>query len=218
MLYISDKGMQYLIYVDESGSINNRGKDGTLFSISLCFISQKNMVKMKNWFKREIKNLKSELRIKNTVELKAHYLIKNGKKKILWNLINRIREKYVTDYSAYILNENINFKWLKNKNVTYNFMIKSALERIFEINQEINHQDSINIIIDNREIKTGSFNSLNEYLFTTFVLERQIISNVKCQFSDSKNHWGIQMADFISWANYDEARNKSNLRRKRKIY
>lgn len=209
--------MKYSIYIDESGSINGMDLDDSIFSVSLSIVPDDKQASLKNWFKREIKKHKKNLGIDLNDELKAHSFIDNEKKGELIKFVEEIRRRIVKDFSAFLINKGLNSKWLENKNITYNFLVKCAIERAIS-KGELKNNDEIEIFADMREISTGSFNSLSEYLKASFILESNIFKSLKVDFIDSKSNWKIQLADFISYANYNEIRNNVNLENKRKIY
>ncbi|MCR8613401.1 MAG: DUF3800 domain-containing protein [Mycoplasma sp.] len=208
-----EDGMIY-IFIDESGSLNN--KNVGLFSVSLVFVKKNDSSWLKNHFKRNIKKLKNKLGIPLKNELKAHDFVKNKK---LYDLFNFIKEiKSVKSYSSYILNKGIDNRYLKNKNVTFNFLVKSALERAVENIDYFKVKQDIKIIVDNREIATGSLKSLKDYLDAEFIVKKDIFKNIELEYMDSRRHWGVQLADFFSYLNYWNVKNSNSKPNNRKIY
>ena len=201
------------VFIDESGSLNN--KSIGIFSVSLVFIHSDNLSHAKNYFKRSVKKFKKEMNIEIKDELKAHNFVKNKKIKMLLDFTET--NKNVFAFSAYINNEDINKKFLRNKNVTYNFLVKLALERAIEKLFWLNNEE-IEILADNRKIGTGSLNSLHEYLEAEFIVQRDALSSIKLDYIDSHTHWGIQLADFYSYANYYYAKEQTPKSNNRKVY
>lgn len=151
--------------------------------------------------------------IKN--ELKAHDFKANNKTQILYNFCERVL-KGSFSCASYIDNKTINPKFLHDKNATYNFLVKLAIERAIDKGIIIENSSLI-IRADNRNIKTSYRGSIETYLRTQLIIEKNFLNNVKVDFIDSKNNWGIQIADFLSFYNFSLI-NKKITNTKQKAY
>ncbi len=189
--------MNYTIYIDESMSIN--GIENTPdFSISLFIINETNFRCTKSKFKRAIVSYWKKHNLYK-VELKAHYLKVHKDLDFLEKTLSDclVNNKFVC---SHISNRNIDQKWIKNKSATYNFMVKCAIERAYD-NGYIEKGSKLLIQSDIRNISNDYKKSLEEYLIAELCLNKSLFSDIKQEYIDSKNHWGIQLADYLSFTN-----------------
>lgn len=209
--------MKWHIFIDESGSISTKKKEP--FLVTLIVISDANLKNIKNITKKKIRKIKAKLGINNQTELKAADLNKNNwKKKEHYEFNNYFKQnKKVKIYGSFLWSgiHLENTKWIDNPNLTFNFLVKLALERILEREKNIQKNDVVNIIIDNRNVGVSSFNSLQDYLSMFFVLEKERVSKIIISYVESHKKWEIQLADLIcnfNWKKIWENKMIKNLR------
>ncbi len=127
--------------------------------------------------------------------------------------------KYV---NCYIKNDDIDTKWIDNKSAAYNFMVKLAIERAFDLGY-LKKDDCLYVVSDNRNISNSFKKSLEEYLISEFILKKSIFKTIKHEYVDSKTHWGVQLADYCSFSNnrkiiYSAKNNKKLPKQFRRVY
>ncbi|MBX4209678.2 MAG: DUF3800 domain-containing protein [Mollicutes bacterium PWAP] len=208
--------MDIKMFVDESGSLNTHKLK--IFSITAFFVNKNNVPKIKNKVKRFQIKMKKEIGIDIKNELKAHQFNLSKKTMELNEFLEKINiQNIFTSYIDNRLQPN-NSNFYKNKNVTYNFIFKSLCERILDI-KNLKEPINVEIIIDKREIGVGSFKSLEEYL-RAWLLERNEKINIELKYIDSKEHWGVQLADYYSFVRFRQIleNNIKDSEKIRKIY
>lgn len=187
----------YWIFIDESGSLNN---NKGYFSISLVIIHQENFNKTKKFFKRNIAKIKNNITNKN-IEIKGHFLKTTNQLYKLEFIVKECIYKYNQYICSYINNKQANQKWFDDKGATYNFMVKCAIERAFD-NKIIEQNSHIKILSDQFTASRKYIGSLETYLITEFKLKKEWVKSITHEFVDSKKHWGVQLADFLSFHNF----------------
>ena len=131
-------------------------------------------------------------------------------------IFNAIEEKF-SIFTFYFDNKDIEKKFLERKNITFNYMVKYGIENL--ISEKIIKQngESIKLYLDQRSIKKGSLNSLKEYLFLHFKLQKNYNINFEeVRYFESKNNWSIQLPDIYCFYNSKAIKN-SKLRKQRNI-
>ncbi len=189
--------MIYTIFIDESMSINGL-KNAPDFSISLFIIDETNLKSTIRKFKRAITSYWDKHNLCK-VELKAHYLKENKSLDFLNKTLSACLENNQC-VCSHIANTNIDFKWIKNKSATYNFMVKCAIERAFD-NGYLEKGATLKIHSDIRNISNDYKKSLEEYLITELCLNQSLFCEIQHDYINSKIHWGIQLADYLSFTN-----------------
>ena len=203
------------ILLDESGSLNAYKKG--FFSITMVIINtSKEFKKLKNYFKRQIKKLKKENGIPEKIEIKGHFLRQNDMIKKGEEIFNSIKEKF-SIFTFYFDNNDINKKFLKKKNIAFNYMLRYGIKNLIWNKTIKENEKNIKLYCDQRSIKTSSFNSLKECLFDYFILEKDYDLNFEeVRYFDSKNNWFIQLADICSFYNSKAIKNVT-LRNQRNV-
>lgn len=187
------------IFIDESGSLND--KKISYFSITLVIIDEDKYNKTKNNFKRCIRKIRSKEQIDKNIEIKAHYLKTIGKLEYLENvldlIINKLENKFIC---VYLDNKKLNPKLLNDKGSTYNFLVKCAIERMIDIGL-LSNDDELLLISDTYCMQKKYMNTLQQYLISEFILNREIFSSIFHTYEDSRKNWGIQLADYLAFKN-----------------
>lgn len=103
-------------------------------------------------------------------------------------------------------------KPIKNVNILYNYFIKILIIKLNKLNllaQDI----SLILKLDNKTIKVGAINTLEEYLQGEFFFDDNI--NIeKVNYLESKNNYEIQLADFICnyyWRSFEYSKENKEL-------
>ena len=104
-----------------------------------------------------------------------------------------------------VIDKNNLEKPIENVNILYNYFIKLLVKRLATLNL-ITSQANLIIKLDNKTIKVGSINTLEEYLQGEFYFDTKINLD-KVYYIDSANNFEIQLADFICnyyWRCYEK--------------
>lgn len=192
------------VFIDESGSIPSKpNRTNKYFIITLLFVENKNISHVQKVFKRSrmksIRNKDKLLKIlKENKEIKGSEVNEKIKKIIYKDILNKCGEKF--ELGIIVLDcEKCKGSFRTVTSRTFNYLIKIYLQNEFKINSKYRNLNSMDFIIDERNIATESKNTLQEYLNTELNLN-DILSKkeIKIKYLDSKNHLLLQMADFIS--------------------
>lgn len=187
------------IFIDESGSINN--KKISFFSITLVIIEANNYNKTKNNFKRYLRKIRNLENLDSKIELKAHFLKSIGKVNYIDEVIDLIINKLNNNYvCVYLNNETLNPKWLNDKGSTYNFLVKCAIERMLDLGL-LTSNDEIVLISDMYCMQKKYIGTLQQYLISEFILNKDIFVSISHSYLDSRKNWGIQLADYMAFKN-----------------
>lgn len=196
------------IYIDESGSMTNKHhKAFPYFIIAKVLVNDRKQLKkiFKRFISKNLETLKS-LDTNNKMfdgdnfkELKgsclnkalrislAKYLCKNNLFKVFFIKINNVESKdnlYESPARAFNYLLGLSFSHhLKKKNIT---------------------NPTLNLHIDNRNVKVEGLKSLEDYLCTKLSLEENLIENITVSYFDSEYNTLIQLADFFSNLYYSE--------------
>ena len=93
-------------------------------------------------------------------------------------------------------NNNIENKFIANKARTFNYLLKIFL--INSIKRGFINDKNLSLNIDERNVKTESKFSLEDYLNQELVLSLGTIENVKVEYYDSSQNIFIQIADVFA--------------------
>lgn len=192
------------VFVDESGTIkkNELDKDD-YFVITLLFIENSNIDYVKKIYKKNRlkivkKNQELYEYLRNNKEIKGSQLSEKEKNYIYKSIIDKCSDKF--ELGLIILNNRqTQKKFRSNSSRVFNYLIKTYLDSYFKKYSKYKNLNSLNFIIDERNVVTESTHTLKEYLNT----ELNILSNfsntdITVSYNDSKNFLLLQMADFIS--------------------
>lgn len=192
------------VFIDESGTIakGNLEKDD-YFIITLLFVENSNIDYVKKIYRKnrlKVVKKKQELYeyLKNNKEVKGSQLSENNKFPIYENLITKCDDKF--ELGLIVLNNKCaTEKFRSNSSRVFNFLIKTYLESYFKKYSTYKNLNSLNFIIDERNVVTESTYTLQEYLNTELNLVNNFSNkDITVHYHDSRNFLLLQMADFIS--------------------
>ncbi len=183
------KNKTYIV-IDESGAIHQKNNN---FFVIAGYITQR-IYSVKSCHKKLEKHIKDKYPKTNKYEeLKACYLKPTQKAEFL----NELFKIPTTIPIGIIVDKKHLIKRNKHdENIKYNYFLGLLLNFLLENHQELFPHDDITLILDNRNVKVGSLNSLEDYLNTTLGLTKE--KNFKVFYYDSKGHRTVQMADLIA--------------------
>ncbi|PIR78693.1 MAG: hypothetical protein COU28_00165 [Candidatus Magasanikbacteria bacterium CG10_big_fil_rev_8_21_14_0_10_36_16] len=176
-----------VIYLDESGALNNIKKQ-RYFVIGA-------LVTEKEIDRKKLKNLYRRLYVKHCIpnkidELHANKLDFTVKQDILQSLSNLacFRLDYIVIDKVYI-----NPELYKEKNICYNYLVTQLVKKIVK-----NYQKDIQIILDNHTIKVKSLNSLRDHILIEARTKWNFNHDIEVVLMDSKNSKGVQLVDVVA--------------------
>lgn len=191
-------------YIDESGSINSNNDKKFIIAI----VMPNNIEKLKRVHKRFVsKNLEELKKLdKNNkmfrkdgtfLELKGSCFDRNMKLEFLKYFCrnNIFKVRYIV-----LNNEKLEEKFTENKARTFNYLMKLFLHNT--IYNKIIEDREIFFHIDERNVKTDSKFSLEDYLNQELKLEQGIVDDLKVEYYDSSQSRLIQVADVFSNIKY----------------
>lgn len=200
------------LYIDESGSINNKLRDKP-FVISIIYVQD--FKKLSQIFKRfvssnfnELKRLDSESNEKSSGkmfingkfrELKGSQFSPELKKKFVEFFT---KQKYFELFYIKIDNSELTDKICENTARAFNFSLKLALSTFFE-KKIIPNEDCL-IQLDERNERTDAKNFLENYLNTEFCLNGISEKHFVAKYLDSANCPFIQIADIFANLYYSQ--------------
>lgn len=203
------------MYIDESGSIHPTSETlNRYFIIGIVIPKDSKKLKQvyKNFIRKNINKLK-ELDIDNKMFNKKGQFIE-----LKGNCMNQPMKIEFMDYFCrnnlfevrYIIldNNTIDDRFIKNKARTFNYLIK-----IFLINSVKKHyieDKELMLQIDERNVKTDSKYSLEDYLNQELSLNDNLIENAQVKYFDSSQNCFIQIADVFSNIMYSNLITKGN--------
>lgn len=201
------------IVLDESGNLH-KNSPNRYFLIG-GYITN-NSLKGRALFKKEILKYKKVKNLPLDSEIKGSTIPNPEKEKI----ISSIWKKYIQNnifIPIFIIIDKKNLKKEIDKvNILYNFFIKIL---VLELNNRgIIKNKNLIIKLDNKTIKVGSINTLEEYLQGEFHFEDFSIEKVL--YIDSEKQEEIQLADFIcnnNWRKFEKYKIKKRKRKCKNI-
>lgn len=193
--------MDNCIYIDESGSINNSCKGGQWFVITLLYVIDNR--KLKSSLKRFIKaNIDSFKKLQ-----KASMMFDNGKFVELKGaaLTPQIKIDFIRSLSQdnsfklifiKVDNSKLKLKFCQNTARSFNYLIRKTLEVL--LHNKVIQEGDYQLFVDERNVRTGSRNTLEDYLNTELSLCLGYEINFKIKYGDSRGNRFIQLADVFS--------------------
>ena len=194
------------LYMDESGSINT----SSIYPFIIAVIIPSDIKKIKRVYKRFISKNINRLKIIDKdnkmfrddgsfKELKGSALTKDLKLDFIDFFCKNdlIKVRYIV-----LDNVRIEKRFAENKARTFNFLMKLFLQNSFHKGY-INNRE-IFLQIDERNVKTNSKFSLEDYIHQELILDTNIIDNVKVEYFDSSNNIIIQIADVFANIKYSD--------------
>lgn len=189
------------IYIDESGSINNKLRPNCDFIITLIIPTNKKQLERayKRFVATNCKRLK-EIDKNNKMffnnkfrELKGSQFDKPMKQ----NFVNFFsKKKHFEIYYIRIKNKKLKDYFCENTAKTFNYVIRLALHYLIK-NNFLNQEDC-HLQLDNRNEKTESKHFLENYLNTELYLGGVTNGRFTVSYFDSANNHFIQIADVFS--------------------
>ena len=191
------------VYMDESGSVHPVAVNLNRFFI-ISIIIPKNNQQLKKVCKlfvrknfQKLKNLDSKNKMFNK---KGKFLEFKGAcfdRKMKNDFMDFFCQKNLFRVGYIILDNNrLQQKFISNKARTFNYLLKlffaNAVQRKYIEDEEIF------LHIDERNVRTGSRFSLEDYLNQELILNLGLIKNVKTKYYDSSQNQLIQVADVFS--------------------
>ena len=196
--------MKIYVYLDESGSIHKNSKT-KFFAVGGYIISNEFKNKAISTYKKINKNIKDIHHFPLDKEIKSYHMT-NEEKINIFSHIQNINTFYgctkvfaKTKMRKEIIESNIFF------NYAVKLLFSDCIIPLLKINNSKSKIDFI-ISIDNRNIRIGELNNLENYLKTEFCLENY---NFKITYYDSRTNYGIQLADLIVNTFYNTYKNKN---------
>lgn len=191
------------MYIDESGSINPTSRKLKRYFV-IGIIIPKDEKRLRRVYKLFVRKYMNELKENDKynkmfddngkfIELKGSCLTYELKIKFIdfFCKNNLFEVRYII-----LDNNNIEEKFIANKARTFNYLLKLFL--INSIKCKYINGKEIYLSIDERNVKTDSKFSLEDYLNQELVLSMGTIDNVKVHYYDSCQNVFIQIADVFS--------------------
>ncbi len=182
--------MKIFVYLDESGSIHKNSKT-KYFAVGGYISFEKNKNKIVSKYKKNNKIIKIENNYDLEKEVKSYEMTK--KQKI--NIFKDIQEidKFYGCVKVFV--KSYMKKEIYESNIFFNYAVKLVFKDcIIPILNNIKETVNFIVSVDNRNIRVGDLNNLENYLNTEFCLNNY---NFKIKYYDSATNYGIQLADLI---------------------
>ena len=182
--------MKVFVYLDESGSIHKNSKT-RYFAVGGYFTFFFFINKILSTYKRINKTIKDNRNIDLNKEIKSYDML-DEEKIMMFQNIQKIKNFYgcVKIFDKYLMN-----KQIVEANIFFNYAVKLIfLDCILKYIKNIKEPLEFIISIDNRNIKVGKLNGLEDYLNTEFCLDNYLF---KVTYYDSASNFGIQLADLV---------------------
>lgn len=208
------------VFVDESGIVSkSKTANRDYFIITLLFVKNDKSDYVKKLFKKyrlQVAKKKQALMetLKENKEIKGSSLSEKEKS----NVYNKIIEKCTDEFELAIIvldNREATEQFKSNSSRVFNYLIKHYLQCHFKRYSKYKQLNSIQFIIDERNIATNSKHTLKEYLNTELnLIERFSNQDIQVKYSASESHLLLQMADFISntfYRKYQKNQNSENI-------
>lgn len=209
------KTMNTFLYIDESGSINNHNPSQKYFVIAVVRVKGKGSLRDKyNKFIQKYTNRLKELDVDkfdshgNKIKTGNIIFDKNGSfielkgcqfdSDMRHNLVQFFKDsKSFEIFYIHLINSKLTDTHCKNKERVFNYSLKLALS-YFISKGLLPKEDDYYIRLDNRNIKTDSRMSLDEYINTELHGSGVLMGNVSTEYFDSSKERLIQIADVFS--------------------
>ena len=182
--------MKIFVYLDESGSIHKNSKT-KYFAVGGYISFENNKNKIVSKYKKNNKIIKIENNYNLEKEVKSYEMTK--KQKI--NIFKDIQEidKFYGCVKVFVKSHMK--KEIYESNIFFNYAVKLVFKDcIIPIINNIKETVNFIVSVDNRNIRVGDLNNLENYLNTEFCLNNY---NFKIKYYDSATNYGIQLADLI---------------------
>ncbi len=196
--------MKIYMYLDESGSIHKNSKT-KYFAVGGYFTFAHDKLKIISKYKKINYEMKQNKNLSLDQEIKSYHM-KDAEK---INIFDNIQDMDTFFGCAKVFDKQAMKKEIIYSNIFFNYavklLIKDCVIPLLNLELLANEVEFI-VSIDNRNIRVGELNNLETYLKTEFCLEN---FNFKITYYDSKNHYGIQLADLVVNTFYNYYKNKN---------
>lgn len=203
------------MYIDESGSIHPTSQKLNRYFV-IGIVIPKDSKKLKRVYKTFIRKNIDTLR---RLDIDGKMFNQEGKfielkgcsmdKPMKLNFINFFCQNDLLEVRYIILDNNLlDERFIKNKARTFNYLLKIFL--INSIKKKYIQDKEIFLQIDERNVKTDSKYSLEDYLNQELLLNDNLADNVQVQYFDSSQNCFIQIADVFSNIMYSNLITKSS--------
>lgn len=206
--------MELYLVLDESGNLH-KNSDVRYFVIGGYLTN--NSHKARAVFKKKIIEYKKVKNLGAVTEIKGSSVKDEEKVEILSTVCNRLKKNNFFIPVLIVIDKKNLKKEIEEVNILYNYFIKLLIKRLNNL-QYINEDDKLKIKLDNKTIKVGSVNTLEEYLVAEFYFENFILDKV--QYLDSSQKYEIQLADFICnhyWRLFEKKNRQKNKKKCKNI-
>lgn len=199
--------MQIYVYLDESGSIH-KNSNTQYFVVGGYWALKKDKDKITSSYKKVNKKIKDERNIALNKEIKAIHM-KEQDKIAFFEVVQDIPTFYGC---AKVFDKMHMKKEIIESNIFFNYAVrllfKDCIVPLFNLDRI---KDDIEFIVsvDNRNIRVGELNNLENYLNTEFCLEN---FNFKIKYYDSATNYGVQLADLIVNTFYNSYKSKERVK------
>lgn len=206
------------MYIDESGSIHPTSeKLNRYFIIGIVIPKDSTKLKRvyKNFIRKNIDNLKKLDKDGKMFDRNGKFIELKGSamnKPMKLNFIDFFCQNNLFEIRYIILDNNqLEERFIKNKARTFNYLLKIFL--VNSIKNKYIQDKEIFLQIDERNVKTDSKYSLEDYLNQELLLNDNIIENVQVQYFDSSQNCFIQIADVFSNIMYSNLITKNSYKK-----
>lgn len=202
--------MQYL-YIDESGSMTSKHANTSPYFI-ISIVRAHNPQKLRILHKRFVRQHFTELRAAdsekrmfdaagNFVEFKGSGLTSTLKRDFVSFFC---RENTLDIFYVLVKNKELTGDLFSNTARTFNYVLKRALENLYE--QGYLPDDQYSIQLDERNERMDARHFLQNYLNTEFRCSNLLSSDLSVHYFDSASNKNIQIADVLANLYYSELR------------
>lgn len=206
------------MYIDESGSIHPTSEKLNRYFI-ISIVIPKSPEKLKRVYKlfirKNIKQLKSSDKDNKMFTKDGKFKELKGSsmnKKLKLDFINFFCRNNLFEVRYIILDNNqLDERFIKNKARTFNYLIKIFLINSFK--KGYIKDNELFLQIDERNVKTESKYSLEDYLNQELILNDNLLENVQVKYFDSSQNCFVQIADVFSNIMYSNLITKGNYRK-----
>lgn len=191
------------LYIDESGSITaNINSRNRFFVIAILETSEPHRVIRQ--FRRAKSNYvkMTNKSIDITREIKGSEM-DYGMKKLIFE---ELSEKTDCVFHYIIIdNKELDTRLVDKVEVSFNYFLNTFIQRIVKNRSEYERKELF-LLIDERNVSTGSLNTLEEYLYIEQIIKNGMFDDVKVKYKDSSTKDLIQVADIFCNTVYRIAR------------
>lgn len=184
-----------MLFIDESGSITkSKGRDNRYFIMSI--VETENPLDVKRRFRHAkvnyIEHNPSMNYMDYSKEIKGSEMPLKMKKYIYGYLCQNTDVKF---HYIVIDNWHLYSRFHNNVELCFNYVLCNYLKKLLKSDSH----DSLKIVLDERNCKVASLNSLEDYLKIELCLRENLVQTFQgCGYSDSKDYDLLQVADLLA--------------------